>query len=269
MKRWRCASPLFGLFVCACAPVWGASLGLQVAPAIIEEQMVRGQSQEFAITVTNCGDREITADVFPADLELSPEGLPLVRAAGSLPNSCARWLDVATRSLLLPPGQAQVVPIRIRVPLSARGGGYGVVAVRATMPDDADGNPIGMGVVGTTGTVMMLTVKGPATVRAEASELIVQSGGENGELQFAVDVRNTGNIHFRCSGQLVVYGPDGRVAFRMPLQAGTGTVLPGGLRRLTAQHTTARIAAGSYRAKASILVPSFRTLQVSTDFEIR
>jgi len=120
-----------------------------------------------------------------------------------------------------------------------------------------------------TGCVLMLTVSGPATVRAEAKEPQAAVDAQTGIAKFTFPVQNTGEIHVKCNGQAVVFGPDGRVAARLPLDVGTGTILPGGIRSLTASWRLPKSPEpGEYRVQGRVSVPGSRSLRAQCTFRL-
>lgn len=242
---------------------------IRVSPALVQLELERGQELALCVTAGNDGQRVLNATVFVGDLQLTPDGLPVICAAGSQPHSCVSWLTVDSTPLRLEPGQAKPVAVRVRVPAAARGGAYGVIGFR--MPVDmgaTDGNQVSLGIEGLTGAVLMFTVKGPRSTRVVIKRVSATRDPDGRAVAVAVEVENQGEAHLRCSGEMALTDSRGRVLGRVALEAGTGTVLPGGWRTLKARwEPRAAVPPGTYRASARVKVEGGPTLRQEMDFE--
>jgi len=262
---------LAGLLVLLAATAQTAPIVLSVSPAIVSMEVQRGKTQEIDVTVGNLGDSDLEMHAAAMDLALTPTGAAMPVKASNSAHSCASWLSLTPESFVLAPGQTQVVQATLRPPMNARGGAYGVIAIRAKTQARAGAGATRVEVVGTTGTVLMLTVKGPGRVRGSlgSGRARVTQRADGPQVAFSLEVRNQGDVHLRCSGAVTVFSPAGRVVGRANLQAGTGTVLPGGVRRLTALWRPRKTPPGAYTAIARVVIPRHRTLRTAIPVELR
>lgn len=241
-------------------------IALRVSPAILELDLRRGQTHAFTVTVANEATHPLLIEVLPADLELTPDGLPVIAPPGSRPQSCAAWLTPDAARFTLEPRATRRVNVTLAVPPAARGGAYGILALRVTPAGPASRDPLSLSVVGNTGTILMLTIRGPALTRAALAD--AHAAVEPDAVTISALLRNDGNIHLRCAGAAVIFGPDDRVAARLTLDAGTGLVLPGGTRRLSARWTPRSLPPGDYRADISITAPRMAAIRHTIRFQV-
>jgi len=233
------------------APSALSPVAIAVSPPIVRLQTGAGGSTRFKIAVTNVGPEAVSVRAMTRDLTLAPDGTPLVGARGKDPWSCAAWIDLQPLRLDLGPEAFQEVVCTLKVPRGVRGGRYAAVLFEALHLQ----RPVGSGlrVSARVGTVVMETV--PRTGRPDGEVAALRATAREDGADISVDVRNTGNIDVKVTGSAVVFDAAGRVAGRVMLNGGTGTVLPGGIRTLTGRWTPLRPAPGSHLVEARIFIP--------------
>lgn len=257
---------LAGAILLAGTAAHAAPIALRVAPAILELDLQRGQTHHFAVTVANEAHHPLLVEVHAADLELTPHGLPLIAPAGSRPQSCASWLSPDQHRFTLQPDDTRDINVTIAVPPAARGGAYGILALRVTPAGPLPREPLSLSVVGNTGTILMLTIRGPTRARASIPD--ARATPEADAVALSALVRNDGNIHLRCAANAVIFGPDNRVHGRIPLDAGSGLVLPAGTRQLAAHWTPRSLPPGEYRAQITVTAPPAPSVRHTIAFSV-
>jgi hypothetical protein len=92
--------------------------------------------------------------------------------------------------------------------------------------------------------------------------------GQDG-VRFAVHFRNTGNIHLKTRGSVVIKNKEGRIVDRVPLEVGTGTVLPDGIRRFSGTwRNLRRMVEGAYTGEVRIDAAGMRTVSQVVQFDV-
>ncbi|HUT73936.1 MAG TPA: hypothetical protein VM221_03760 [Armatimonadota bacterium] len=263
--RWAAAAIMLALSaegaLAEGAPGPGAApVAIAVSPPIVRLRTGAGGSARFKITVSNVGRQQVHIEAVTRDITLTPDGMPLVGARGEDRWSCAGWIEVRPERMELRPQASQEVVCTLKVPRGVTGGRYASVLFQAQHLRPPTG--VGLRVEARLGALVMQTV--PLTGRPAAEVALMQATPHDGGVEVVVEVRNTGNIDFKATGSAVVYDAGGRVAGRIGLNGGTGTVLPDGVRRLTGTWTPRRLAAGDYVVEARIAIPGRGTLRGRT-----
>jgi len=243
--RWRLA-----VWVVSALAAAGAAraerVALSVSPPLVEMVVAQGGDRSFDVTLTNDGDKAFRTQGQVADMKLDAEGGVLVMSAGSGPWSLSPWVGLDGRQMELRPGEQRTLRCRIRVPRGQRGGRYGVVLFSVQREAELGGS--GMRLETRTGTVLLVTVARTDRKSGEVEEILVKPG-EGGEVLLEAMLRNTGNVHFRASAEVLIRAADNRVIDRAKLSGGTGTVLPDGVRLFRGRWRPRRAQPGEYRAE--------------------
>jgi hypothetical protein len=228
-----------------------------------------GEQRSFEVIVTNEGTQTLRARAELSDLQLDRLGVPLLEAAGSSRWSAAPWVTIAPQAIALPPGERQRILCRVQVPQGGAGGRYGAILI--TAQGDAKPEAGGMRVQPRVGTLVLLTLIRTQRRGADVESLQVRPAQENG-LEFTAALRNTGNVHFHASGELIVRDATGRSVGRVKFEGGTGAVLPDGLRefagRWTPPHLGPHSYGAAYVAEARFSAPGLRTATETIEFTL-
>lgn len=252
------------LLACAAAASCD-TIALSVSPPLVEMTLAQGGDRSFEVTLTNDGDKMFRATAQAVDLMLDRHGNPVPRPAGTDPWSVAPWVSLSEREIALGPGEQKTVRCRLRVPRGQAGGRYGAVLFTAQREAELGGS--GMRLETRTGTLLMVTVARTERRSADVGEMQARSG-EEGSVVFAAELKNTGNVHFRASGELIVREASGRIAARLKMEGGTGTVLPDGVREFAARWEGQRARPGAYRAEVRFRAPGLRSVRKEIEFTV-
>jgi hypothetical protein len=89
------------------------------------------------------------------------------------------------------------------------------------------------------------------------------------EIDFVAMFKNTGEIHLKIRPSCLIRNSDGRVIDRIKTEAGTGTVLPGGIRQINAAWDNKRkMVPGAYEAQVSVDFTGGRRVTANVEFTI-
>lgn len=216
-----------------------------VEPELIELTAPSGALRRTGVIVYNRDDREISVKGYPRALKYNRYGeiVRLSSAKGSY--SCGEWITVSPSSFKLPPGGKKRLSVLVNVPEEKIGGYYANIVFDAALGRN---NP-GTGQKTSSNVPFFLTIPGPLKEQARIVETKVLHQDEKGFRKFVVSFRNTGNIHLKPGGKVLikraveiektgeieyvgepVYEDVEEIAFNQV----DGVVLPGGRRDLTA-----------------------------------
>ncbi len=244
-----------------------SAVSLGVAPPIIELSVPPGRQQVMDLRVYNQGDSRLDVRAYISAIEVGSDGAPFPLETKQGKWSCADWITLDSRDFRLAPGDRDTVRATIRVPRGASGGRYAVIMFEGT-PVLSAGRPWEVALGTRVGTIVMETIPRSLVRRGEI-EAIEVFRPEGDSMIFAVSFRNTGNVHLKARGSVVIQNVDGRIVDRVPLDVGTGTVLPDGLREFKGTWANPRkMVKGSYTGEARVSSSGMATASDVVAFSI-
>jgi hypothetical protein len=208
--------------------VWGA-LSISVTPPVLDLEIRPGARKVLVLTVKNTGDVRVLVEPEVMDFDLSPTGTPLLSTGGSH-WSCADWISMDKSAFELEPGARQDRQTVMAVPRGASGGRYCAVVFKAT-PAQKGGRESHLSIATRTGTLIMQTVPRHYVLTGHISDIEV-THQKDGNVSFTAYFINGSEKHVQIRPSCVIKGPEGRIIDRLKIDAGTGTVLPDGMRQL-------------------------------------
>ncbi len=242
------------------------SFDFYVTPPLVERKVAAGTPFAVEVTFYNRDSAPLTLRLGRADLTMDLAGDVRVVASGNPDFSCKTWLIFPDSALRIPGGGRITIPVTVQVPSGMRTGRYGVLVARTEIkPARADEITL----VGQTGAIFMLQPAVRARLSAQIREIDLTR--EDGQaMRFQIRVRNDGDVHFRAKGYILIKNSFDKIVDRVPLQMGTGTILPLHERLFSAQWNNKRkMLPGAYRAVFHLQVPGLaKVLQEVRDFSL-
>ncbi|RJR24662.1 hypothetical protein C4578_02615 [Candidatus Microgenomates bacterium] len=195
--------------------------GLSFKPASFEITANGGDEIENVIRVHNYGSTPV--ELIPVVKNLvsgQANGVvSLTKDSSFYPLSS--WVSVESEKILIPAGGIRMVSFKIKVPLSAKPGGYfGSVAFKKEHEDKVVGvNEIG-------GSLVFLKVSGEAEEKLSVLNFKPKKAiYEAGPVSFTVKLKNEGKTHLRPLGKITVKSALG---FKIgEIEINFGNILPG------------------------------------------
>ncbi len=186
-----------------------SQLSFYVSPPLLEIDQIGGGTRNFTIEVSNIGQEKIQVKTSFSDLLLSADGkVELINPVGTAPHSIASWLITKYDEIaFLEPGETKNLLFQLRVPRGERGGRYGVIVFEA-LPLNVSKGQVTLGV--RSGTLVFLTIPRTEEIKGIIKEISSLDGKG-----YKVVFQNTGNIHYKTEGSLIVKSEDGKVIHRI------------------------------------------------------
>ena len=244
-----------------------AAISVSVLPPIVDLSVPPGGRNEFSLTIKNIGGS--TIDVSPAvmDLVLGPTGAALPVGPGEGAPSCADWVSMDKSGFSLGPGESLVRDVVFAVPRGVAGGRYCAIVFEAREAEIAAPGPT-LNISTRTGTIIMETASRRSRRSGEFIDMKVTKSAA-GEVGVLASFKNTGEIHLKIRPSCLIRSAEGRVIDRLEADAGTGTVLPGGIRQIQGTWNNPRkMQPGTYRAEVSVDFTGGRRVTESVEFSI-
>lgn len=276
MTRWHLLCT-----VCSVWLLWGwpsalavdeePAAGFLISPSEVELTTPPGGVKVFSLTLINRSkERPSRFRMLTTDLEVTQEGRLNYPQAGSQSHSCALWLDVDPRELLLAPEQGRTILCKFRVPVGTPPSGRYAAVIAELVPEELKAR-VGTQVFFRLASVVKLTVAGSGIRKSAVIEQLrvepwTAESGKTG-LKAVAAVQNDGTIHVEAKGTLVIRDQRGIRMGQSPLEAGRGTILPGGIRDFTAEFLRA-LPPGEYTAEAILRYGGFRPATTKVPFSV-
>lgn len=229
------------LFLCAGEGIALAKLSLSVSPPLIETTLIPGGVRRIVVTITNEGDEDARVTFRLLPFGLSPEGEVVFLEESPyslLPFMATKEKDV----FILRTKEKREILFELRAPRSEKGGRYGAVFFEA-LPLNV---PSGMAVGIRMGTLVLATFPRSSGPKGKIQAVRERDG------MIEVEVENTGDVHFAVTeAEAVLKTEAGKILKRVNL-AGTGLLLPGGVRVLSGELKKGFEAPGPFTLEARV-----------------
>jgi len=212
----------FALLTCAAllavaAPAKPAAppQSFQVGPMSIERPAEPGVPQTGVITITNTTratpgtDAPLHLRAYPVDWTLNRAGTPQFAPAGSLAESCSKWITISPIEFDVSAGQSTQVRYTFTVPAGATGCWRTMIMFQMVPPPDPTKRQA-LAVSGRIGSAIYVEV-GPQVKRLRITQF--QATPKN----VSLTVQDTGNSHVRLKGVLQFADSTGAIAKQVDL----------------------------------------------------
>lgn len=213
--------------------------GIQVSPPVVELKGDPGKTVTTNISVTNVTDQTMVLSLNVNDFEAdkSEAGTPhiIVDPREKSPYSLRDYIQ-PLQDFQLGPREQEAVKITLNIPKNASPGGhYGVVRFTAA-PPGFEGT--GVSLSASVGTLILLNVSGDVKEGLEMADMYVTDKEgkrgwffQNGPVTIVERIRNTGNVHEKPTGVLVVRNAFGKQIASLQANEGAHNILPGSVRK--------------------------------------
>lgn len=242
-------SPLHGRAEAQVPPPTSRS-ALSVSPGIVDSALDPGTTFTIDISLANQSPRPVTIRASAGPLVPEQEVDEAYRAAFD----DSAWFTVNNPNFNLLAQERKKVGVTVTVPPDAEPGGhYATINFDSFHSEQTAADPLAVNA--RVGVVVLLSVTGDVRERASfVGPIRVDTfDTDTHPTEFALTLRNEGNVHVLPQGKLVVRNVFGRVVEELPLPP--GTLLPGTDREypVTWKHG---LIAGIYTVEAEIIAGS-------------
>lgn len=272
----RCLAGFAGVLVAAMtlAPSFAAAQspeGLELKPAVVEDNAAPGQIFQLTVRVTNIGRTDKTFYLSAKDIKgLDDAGLPVFASPEETTDySLSSWIDVPKTPLTLKAGEMRAIPFSVRVPSDASPGAhFGGIFLTSEAPQlDASGAAIGISV----GTIVSLKIAGDVVEDAQLREFSTDRfvyGSST--VVFSARIANRGNVLVRPHGLIEVTDMFGKKVGSLTVNDSAAPVFPGSDKAYPVSWTAEGFAFGRYQAVVSLVYgdEARKTISGATSFWI-
>lgn len=236
--------------------------GFGVSPASFISDLPEVKS--FSTTVKNMGDSSINIVIIPAGLKLCPKGGVRPQESEEELRAAAKVFHPDLVSFLLPAQASKEVTISVTPPEDTEGGIYGTILV-VSEPPELEGS----GVLNVTRIAIpvLFTLPGPSNKIGRVTEIDADQEEIGAPIEVKVMFEDTGNVHFRVTGEAFIENQEGIEIAHLSL--GTHTVIPpGGDRLFSGNWQPQGLPVGDYTIKAEMQIEDGPMIESSKIFHV-
>jgi hypothetical protein len=193
-----------------------SSVALRIAPLSYDFQLEPGEQRGGKILVENVSDDEVQIAVEYSDFFIDDSGKYIFSDDREIANdelkkySLKNWLTVDSDKFVLEKKTSREIDFSLKVPTDATlGGHYGVIFFRTQCQNEKDKNVVSTDkssvcVSGRVGTLLLAAVGGSPNREGKIEKINLQKFSSEDQVPFGVEIKNTGNTHFKPEGEVRV-----------------------------------------------------------------
>lgn len=226
-----------------------ASEGLQIKPAIVEDNVSLGGLNEYSVTVTNIASIDKTFFLSTQDIKgLDDQGLPVFAKEGEQTGyELASWISLPAGAITLKAGETKTIPFSVHVPNTASPGAHfgAIFLTNKPASTGTTGSAIGISVASIVSLKIAGDVHEEAQLREFSTGKIVYSAGS---VDFTSKIQNLGNVLVRPHGVINITDMFGRKVGEVEVNASAAPVFPASTRKYASTWKKDGFAFGRYEA---------------------
>lgn len=213
-----------------------ASDAVTVSPPILEIDASKGQVITQSIKVRNEASESVTYYLTAQKFIAAGEsGAPQFVAGKAEDVDLASWIKFNYDNITIPGGQSAEVPFSVVVPSYAGPGGHYAAIFLSTVPPEAAAAGSQVSIASRIGTLVLVKIAGEVKESAELVEFMTASKTiASLPADFSIRVKNTGNVHVKPSGSIMIKNMFGSEAGKVMVNDAGGNVLPDSIRKFEA-----------------------------------
>lgn len=209
--------------------------GLTISPLTFELAADPGDSLTNKFKVYNPNDAAVTVNMEMEDFApVGEEGKVTVAEADDDTYSLKKWVTMEPMEFILEPKGQNFVEFTIAVPENAEPGGkYGSILAVLGASQSAEDGGAAVAISQKVGALLLLTVSGDAKEALSVKEIVVPEFSEYGPVPMGIRFENTGTVHVRPEGTVVVKNWRDTSVAEVPFPQ--QNVIPGAVRKVEAE----------------------------------
>ncbi len=239
----------FSISTRAQVPEGAVSLG--ISPQILDITANAGESLTNTFRLTNASSDAVDILVTPKNFIPRGEEGAVDLTVDDTSFSLADWITVSPGRIVVAPGNTQDFTVGIIVPEDAEPGSHFGSVVFQTIPPEQEGSAAL--VSQEIAPVILVKVAGDVQEAAEIEEFKTGKSFYSNEdtFIFLSRIKNTGNVHFKPTGKIVIKNMFGNEVASIDLDK--RNVLPDSIRQLTSEWEPEGFQVGRYTATLTVV----------------
>lgn len=245
------------------------TIGLQLKPAIVEDQVDPGASHEYSIAVTNISSAAGTYYLIAQDIKgVDDQGRPTFSKPGEVTGyELSSWITLPSGPLTLAAGETKNVSFSVQIPSGASPGSHfaGVFVSDKPVAPTTSGTGVGFNI----GSIVSLRISGDiredAALREFSTDKLIYA---TPNVAFMTKVQNSGNVLVQPTGFVQIANMFGKQVASVPVNDSVASVFPNSERVYTSTWQSSDFAFGRYEATVSLVygTDAKKTIYSTTSF---
>ncbi len=245
------------------------TLGLQLKPAVVEDQVNPGEAHQYSISVSNVSKVAGNFYISAQDIKgVDDQGRPVFSNQGEVTGyELTSWITLPQSTLSLNAGETKTISFSVKIPSDASPGSHFASVFFSDKPiaPTTSGTGVGFNV----GSIVSLRISGD--IREEAllqefstSKLIYATAN----VDFRTKVQNLGNVLVQPTGIIQVTNMFGREVAKVPVNTSLASVFPKSSRTYPSTWKSDGFEFGRYQAIVSLVygTDARKTIYSTTSF---
>lgn len=245
-------SILFALLVSSFAVAQAPdSITIAVSPQQLDVTANPGERFNNVFRITNVSETAINIKTIPKNFTPRGEEGAVNLTEDDTSFSLADWISVDPEIAEIPGNSSQDFDVAIDVPANAEPGShFGSVVFQTVPPEQEEAVAL---VSQEIAPVLLVKIAGDTTESARIAEFTAESGFYSNENAVALvsRIENTGDVHFKPSGQIVIKNLFGNEVSRLELD--NQNVLPDSIRKFSTEWALDGFTLGQYTATLTLV----------------
>lgn len=229
--------------------------GVTVSPPILEKNVQPGEIVTETINLSNPTKKLV--ELYPVVMNFKAKG------EGGEPDfylpteeekkfSLASWIKFSQLKIALTPEQVTNWTFQIAVPQGAEPGGHYGVILFATEPPKIKNDTTTVGIASMVGSLILCKVAGEVVEKGVLQEFSTKKFYFKPPVKFTVRIANTGNVHFKPQGEIVIKNWQGKNIGEVAVNQSKGNVLPESTRKFEEEWNPKKIVIGRFKSELQL-----------------
>lgn len=234
-------------------------ISLSVTPPLFQVTIGPGEVWKSNLKIINVNSFGMTFYAAPVNFQAEGEEgwgnfIPLPADKQQFDGGkLASWIEVDQEPIFVPAEKSAEVPFKIQIPYDAPPGGHYAAILVSNRPQNTNIKGTSLKVFSAISSLFFLRIKGEVDESGNIREFSVKSRYvQQLAAEFKLRFENSGNVHLRPQGEIIIYDMWGKENGRIPVNrdAMFGNVLPHSIRKFsfTWQQDGSDWSFGRYRA---------------------
>lgn len=218
-----------------------------ISPPVLELEANPGETIQTKVKLYNETDENIYLNGYVQIFQPKGESGEAAVLSPEIGSQAADWLKLPLNAAVLRPDEIIEVPLYVVIPKTADVGGYYLAVTWEVSGSELKSDQLGIN--SKAANLVLLKVKGQALEKLSISEFNLASSKKiysRLPICFYARLENTGNIHLKPQGFLVIRNMFGRVSQTVPLNEDGSHVLPGSIRKFEMSWNKGVVSEGNF-----------------------
>lgn len=269
--------PLLFFTILILCPEIRAQFDLRLSPLLQELELAPGSKKSFQLFLDNESKTDkVTIRAYAGDMIQEQMGAYALLEEGKSEFSCADWITLSDTFFTILPDSGKMITAEVKAPRDAFGGRYAAVIFEIVPEQPAGKSFASVEYRYKMPTFVEVTIQrfGGAVKKIEVVQFkaepitnpaLIRKVGRNA-MSFTALVKNTGNMHVKAKGSLLIKTKEGKRKRQVPLGEGRDIVLPGAV--LEYKSIVSKPPPGEYIAQAIFRPENQAPVAAETPFSV-